>query len=401
MSGPIGEVVDNLGEKRGKTREGALRDLAAVLRQYHPAHDTALAQYEETLPGLLMQCARRGAGKKEGELAAEALAVLFVATSDGDDLWRRAGPALRKLASRCGAPGDDAAAAARAAVVRAAAMGCFVLSQSPEETYTLLSLFGKIAVGAMGDAGADDDIPAPAPVRAAALEGWSLLATTLPDDGSRVSGGRLLLPAILSALRGGGESGGSSEDADWRVAAATVAALVHESLTAHKETLEENGESYFPEPGDDDLWMAIREAVHERATVSHKRMSKAAKKEQHAAFRGFLRALDANEAPDTRLAFASGHVEVTNWVQHVHLLSFRRVLQGGLPAHLHGNDIMAAIFAEVMERDDELVADDDHHRSKSSAAGRARTRQRGKERAQRQTDKDRFLDADQCDPDDI
>ena len=216
-------------------------------------------------------------------------------------------------------------------------------------------------------------------------------------------------------------------------------ALLGEARAAEKAELEEEGESYACAEGEEELWLALRASLHRLANESSKRLSKAAKKEQHAAFRHFLRAVDASLAAfngssssgggggggddlryfdaceveaahgagaglDAKLGavvkFPGGKVECATWSDLARLSSLRQALRGGIGPHLAGNvPLLPALLGAAYEgsgladlQDLDALVGRRERRKKGSAASRKATQGRTKQRNAKRSAKGNFFD---------
>lgn len=153
-------------------------------------------------------------------------------------------------------------------------------------------------------------------------------------------------------------------------------------------------------------WESIRSSLHRLANDSSKRLSKTAKKEQHATFRRFLRTvdeftnegfseLDSKATPNATVSFIGGKVACESWLEFCKLSQLRRVLAGGLPDHLSLSEGVAALIMseslEIEEVSDEREKDS---KGKRSAGGKEKMAKRGKERSNRQQEKNSFFQED-------
>jgi len=170
--------------------------------------------------------------------------------------------------------------------------------------------------------------------------------------------------------------------------------------------------------GEAGLWPKVVSDMRRLSHASTKRMSKALTKKQHATFRRLHKAAGAllgagggaaaaeraegggpDRADGCALSFPGGSVECTTWRQMAALHGLRECARGGLGRHLGGNPTAAGLMGDSLDRDGgyggDDGADDDEFdgdtRGKTSAKGRAMTARRGKERANRQQQKDSFF----------
>mmetsp|Transcript_22419 Transcript_22419/g.30675 ORF Transcript_22419/g.30675 Transcript_22419/m.30675 type:complete len:434 (-) Transcript_22419:269-1570(-) len=368
------ESVDLLTEKRPKLREKGLEQCTAFLRGNSLMdEEDVIGSYQETLLDATVTCLRRKG--EEGERAAGLLAVIFLTLDEvSDQAWERTARRLRQLASTADEPRD---AGVRAGALVALGAGLFAgCSSDPEDTEWLQ----QTCLSAL-------ETSPHSQVCEAAFRCWGLMASTFaqPREQLRLvtSSRPPLLPLISLHL--------GRDDASLRKAAGELAVIIHEIRTSAEES--EDVGFIDSLSFDENEWNAIRNLLHERATETSKRVSKEAKKAQHATFRTWLRAIDDNEGPDETVKFRDGYVDVATWATWGRMQILRLCLRGGLGVHLKDTSRIEAILEDALVREDEL---EDHTvvKSKSSAASRAKSMGREKERQQRQAKKDSFLSAD-------
>ena len=320
-------------EKRSARREGGYRAIFKAITQYASGDDgrSALSSGWE---GLWEACAASASGSRnarpEEQYAAcrvlEAASVVF--GGDMDEVAARYNGPLKRVAAATG----------RAASVRAAALRClatchFVCGtgclEDGEDAAAVMDMCETIAGGRYRG---EDVAPS---LRAAALDCWSLLATTLNDlevSGDDTGRGLAMLPLLGGCL--------DQPDAGLRRSAGEVLALVHECRLGLGRADDEGAnatdrrygrgtwEGCSP-PEAEGAFDAASARVAELSVEGSRSMSRAARKRQRADFRDFAATVVDDEPPDEEVSFRGGRVRLTSWREVVRLGSIRHCLQGG------------------------------------------------------------------------
>jgi len=383
----VAEAIDNLSERRGATREAALRSIAEALRRYSPVVEAVLERFEETLCDHLMAALKRGG--QEGALASHVLAILFLFGSTPGALYRRAAPKLKLVAARQptkkGRRCDESIAA-----LTTLAVGCLTHAEedSGEDVDAALDFLADVVEGEA------EDLVMPDEVRTAALDAWGLVATCL-SSAARLQRSERVLPFLLHSLET--LPGGGTDSLELLSMCGETAALVYEALLESQSDAVESVAEVAS--GDEETWDRVREMFKERSRESSKKMSKQAKKEQHTLFRQLLGFMNDGDLPETRVCFGEGRqLDVTTWAGKKRLRSLRTCLQGGLPTHLAENPCMSQIFAEFWDEFGEDAAQGD--RDDYFGGSKQHTVMRDRDRAMRQREKDSFFHSENVAQDD-
>lgn len=249
----------------------------------------------------------------------------------------------------------------------------------------------------------------PTALRAAALNVWNLLATTVHylyvsgrDD---VSTGRglLLLPLLQDSLE-------QSADLALRAAAGECIAWIHTArlelgiLDTEDETSMYNTTQKQYQQGSwegsewEDTMAEIEQTMDELSNQTGHYMSKKAKKEQRAYFRDYLATLQDNQAPEQVVQFRGGSLELTSWKEIIALNFIRRCLQGGFQIQLLTNPTLQAIFgadgSTLNESGNMSQLEKRWYLSKTSEAAKSKDMDLTKKRDKRNNIKNHFLTAD-------
>lgn len=242
----------------------------------------------------------------------------------------------------------------------------------------------------------------PLPLRATALDVWTLLATTIHElyvagkDDVSTGRGLHLFPTLLECLE-------QEDDLTLRVAAGECVAWIHTARVAlGNHDGDATTQKYAPGTWEGSEWedivAEIEIVMEELSNQSGHYMSKKAKKEQRANFREYLSTLQDNEAPIHVVQFRGGSLELTSWRDIIALNYTRRCLQGGFQIQLLTNPILQVIFGAHGET---LAAHGTYSQlekrlilSKASEASKAKDMDRSKKRRNRTNAKNHFLTAD-------
>lgn len=180
--------------------------------------------------------------------------------------------------------------------------------------------------------------------------------------------------------------------------------LIFSLFTTSLLCIKDNGDEFFGGAGDAEHWESVRTSLHRLANDSSKKLSKTAKKEQHATFRRFLSSLDeftaegvseldSKSTPNAIVSFIGGKVTCESWLEYGKLSQLRRCLSGGLPDHLCQGEVAALIMSDSLQL--EHVSDQNIEHGKRSAGGKVKMSQRGKERSNKEHEKNSFFEQDE------
>jgi hypothetical protein len=249
----------------------------------------------------------------------------------------------------------------------------------------------------------------PPSLRAAALDCWSLLGTTLHDariaSGDAVDGdgdvelgrGLAILPSLASCL--------DSSDAGLRRSAGEAVSLIHEcrlrmGLDANEaDNLTER--KFRRGSWDGSEWEVtmdeVRQRMAELSVESSHHMSRQAKKEQRSTFRDFVRTIVDDEYPDEVVNWRGGKLTLDSWKGIVRVNFVRHCLQGGFQAQLMTNVTLHAMFGSALTITSGSSLSQIEKRmylSKTSEASKAADRVMAKQRRTRNNVKNHFLTSD-------
>jgi hypothetical protein len=253
------------------------------------------------------------------------------------------------------------------AALRALSMANFCCSTDEVTTEALLDLCESMAAPTFRN-----EILSPN-LRAAALDCWALLATTVHDlyiagqDDDHTGRGLLMLELLRDCLEGstatatsGTNSNNSSNNVttiELRSAAGECVAFIHEArvqLGILSSTAENATERKFRpgswqgspwEPTMDD----IQQRMSELAAESSHYLSKKLKKEQRATFREFLATVESDESPTEMISYRGASLRLQSWKEVIQLNFLRTCLQGGFQIQLLTNPTIHAMFGSALE----------------------------------------------------
>ena len=410
ISGMFEEIFEQLSEKRYTTREKALNQLLVLLSSGLRAEE--LEHNLETLLYTLCSCAKRGK-TKESALASRNVALVSISLgAERDDVFSAVEAALLHVSAR--GKGD----LAKAEAIKALALCCFVSateeSASLKTLNTLLAIFAGSSVGA----GAVSMKKAPgAPVLAAAISGWALLATTMPRSMFSSSAFDAYTSKLQPMLY--------HDSLSVRAAAGEAIALLHEMNGGPRrlsQDLREDAEAEFAEhdggeeddeedEDDDDEDEAVdsvpalefdededvASAVQRLATGYNRYKSKRERKEQRFLFRDVFRTVVNGEKPDRSLTIAGENLVFDSWVELARLGMLRGALTSGFQIHFAENTLIRDIFGLGERREMPVKLSSLEKRkymSKNSVASKELTLDRKFDRNARNNMKNAFLNSD-------
>jgi len=387
-------------EKRGARREAGYRTIFRAVTQ-HAAGPEGREALSGNWEGLWEACrssvsGTRGARPEEQYAACrvlEACSVVF--GGDADEVALRYNGPLKRAVAATG----------RAANVRAAALRClstchFVCGtgclEDGEDASSVMDLCEEVAGGRYRG---EDVAPS---LRAAALDCWSLLATTLNDlevSGDGTGRGMALLPLLAGCL--------DQPDAGLRRSAGEALALIHECRLGLGLTDDEGAnatdrrygrgtwEGCDP-PEMEGVFDSAAQRVSELSVEGTRSMSRAARKRQRSDFRDFAATVVDDEPPDEEVSFQGGRVRLSSWREIVQLGSVRHCLQGGFQIQLMTNETLREIFSATFEASGASLSQLEKRlfMSKTSEASKAADRAMARNRRARDNVKNHFLTTD-------
>lgn len=390
-------VQDYSSEKRTAHRQTRLKRLYKALTQLATG-EAGTAVVENFIDSMFttIQHALRSANSTPSEHYAACRvieAVSIVLGADNDAWVERLWPLLQRVVNT-----TQRAPAVRQAAVRAWSVSVFVGSTEVDSTEALLTLWEQVA----GKEFRNEETPVS--VRAAALDGWALLASSSLSDedlaGEENGRGLVLLPLINEALAM------SSNDArDLRSAAGQCLALIHETRLRLGNSEGENVTARRYQKGSwkgsesEEIIEVLAQQLKELSTQSGHQLSKKAKKAQRATFREYLSTVEDGEAPEEVIHLKErngAQVTITSWRLMIQVQWLRHSLQSGFQVQLLTNGTIQAILgaegldlqhlaSNMSSLDKRLIL------SKTSEGAKAEDRRLTKNRDRRERYKNDFL----------
>lgn len=252
----------------------------------------------------------------------------------------------------------------------------------------------------------------PLPLRAAAWQVWTLLATTIHElyvsgkTDESIGRGLGLLPIVSECLEADEQNSNVLKEA-----AGQAMAYIHDcrlrlgvdALDGDEHQVENTTDvKYTLGSWEGSEWEGdvdeITQTIYELAHASGHYLSKKAKKEQRYVFRDYLGMLQDNESPEVVVNFRGGTLELNKFGDIVAYEFIKRCLQGGFQVQLLTNPTLQAIFGcngavlgnsyGYSQLEKRLLL------SKTSEASKLKDQDRHKGRKKRQNVKDHFLTAD-------
>jgi hypothetical protein len=394
----IGELPS---EKRTTRREATLRKAFKALTQYATGNEGA--EYAENRQdGIVAACKysiRVGSPAEQYAACRVLEATSVILGADHPDLFEAIEPYLLRVLQS-----TIKAIPVRVAALRAMTMAVFIGTSDDVTTEHLLDICEAVTEKEYRNQ------PTPVSLRAAALDAWALLSTTVPDfyiagkDHINMGRGLAILPLLKECL----------DDAavQLRSAAGEALALIHEARL-NLGIADEQGDDtntnttqrkYSQGSWDGTEWEEVIHEIQQRiaqlAVESGHHMKKKAKKEQRATFREFQATLVDDESPQQVVNFRggpNGSLELKTWKEIVQLNFIRHCLQGGFQAQLLTNATLQAIFGAngalaefsgYSQLEKRLIL------SKTSEAAKEADQELSKKRRNRTNAKNQFLTAD-------
>ncbi|GMH96567.1 hypothetical protein TrST_g9350 [Triparma strigata] len=377
------------GEKAGRKRESGFKVLFKCLTHYAlgPGGVEVMEAFEGEVVPVVLASLRNSASEQYA--ACRVIEAIAVVLGGGNDaFFELVEPALKRIVM---ATGNQAQV--RAAGLRAWSLAAFICSTDFPSTIVLLDLCE--AASAERYRGEET----PVLLRAAALDSWSLLATTIEDSdiASEEGRGPTILPLLQKAL--------DSDSAELRSSAGECVAMIHEArlnLGVQDEDATATTRRYRRGSWDGTEFEVLIDEVKQRmaelAAESGHHMSKKAKKSQRSTFREYMSTLVDDESPMVTVAFRGGTLELKTWKEIIQLGAVRSCCQGGFMLQMSHNQYLHEIFGAdiaVLDSGDGLSnLEKRMFMSKNSEASKIRDREMNKDRKKRSNVKNYFLDAD-------
>lgn len=225
--------------------------------------------------------------------------------------------------------------------------------------------------------GESEGFKVPDTLKAAAVDGWMLLATTAPPRYMTHTLRSRLLPKFLLLL--------DSPCPELKLAAGEAIAVLNEHWVSKEG---------FAYPDEEAAVLdAILDKLQELAREGSKRMSRRDKKAQRKSFREIEASVLENEPPEEVLSYRNRSFRLTSWAKIVQVEALRDALQGGFLHHLAANpvvhdilEIEQGLFEEAQERN--VV-------HKTSELSKFRTCARTRSRRSRENAKQHFFEGDE------
>lgn len=387
-------------EKRTAKREARLKKLFKALSQYYDSGPTATRRLITHQNHIRMAClySLRQGSPSEQYAACRCLEVTSVVVAGGgrtnnddndqdshnDDEWL---DSIRPYLERAVQASSTGATQRRATPVRVAALRAWATTvlmvgsplSSSHESERLMDFCERVVFSSItstqedlgvhstlhqDDGDGDDDAEQPTTLnstekqtsmpealRAAALDSWALMATTIDDfdlagqDDAQMGRGLAILEKIKDCLE--------ATSLDLRAAAGECLSLIHEArlrLGCDREESENATHRRFRRgswQGSpwEDLMDQVKEYISELSVESCRSLNKKQRKEQKATFRDFVNTIVDDESPEEVLSFRNGtQITLETWREIVQLNFVRHCLQSGLQIQLLTNPRLQIMF---------------------------------------------------------
>jgi Interferon-related developmental regulator (IFRD) len=336
-------------EKRSKYREASLRKLFKALSQFATS-DMARELVYDQLEHVRSACLHgiRSGDPPEQYASCRVLEATSVVLGGAnlDDDNGRLDRQLRRVVDT-----STRAIPVRIAAMRALTMACF-LSHDHTDTGDTDS-YGAEALMDLWEQVASREFRGEsvgATMRAAALDCWSILATTLSDfdlagqNEEQIGRGLSVLALLRECL--------DSSSVELRSAAGECVSLIHESRlslgVSGDDSANVTARRFRRGSWDGSQWEVLMDEVRQRiaelSVTSGHHMSKKAKKEQRATFREFMATIVEDESPEESVSFRNGTLSLHSWREIIPLNYVRHCLQGGFQVQLLTNPALQSIF---------------------------------------------------------
>lgn len=390
-------AVDDLpSEKRSARREATFRKLFRALSQYATgeAGRISVENRQDTIRTSCFLGLRSGTAAEQYAACRVLEVTSVILGGDQDDFYESIEKTLRRVVMTT----VSRATPVRVAALRALSMANLICASDQEAAESLLDLCEEVA-GKEYRGHAVPDI-----LRAAALDCWALLGTTISDhhlagqDDVMIGRGLAILALLQECLE--------TKSVELRAASGECLALIHEArlnLGIAGDEGENTTERRYRQGGWEgtqweELMDEVKQRIAELSVESGYHMNKKAKKEQKATFREFMTTIVDDEAPDEVVNFRGGTITLNTWGEIVQLNFVRHCLQGGFQIQLLTNQTLQDIFGadgellgastNMTQLEKRLVM------SKTSEASKAADQELTRQRRARNHVKNYFLTAD-------
>ena len=342
----LAEVLNSIdefaSEKRSAKREARWKKLFKGLSQYATGLDASelVASQQNSLRMACLFSLRQGS-PAEQYAACRVIEVISVILGADQEDWV---DAVAKYLERV-VQVTSRAVPVRVAALRAWAMAVFVCADDGQVSERLMDYCESVAQEEFRNEST------PVALRAAALDCWTLLASTIEDaflagqDDAHIGRG----VAILNLLKDCLDSG----SVELRSAAGQCLSLIHESrlnLGCDVEESENTTErKYSRGTWEGSSWEEVMDEVQQRiselSVESGRSLSKKRRKEQRATFRDYVATIVENESPEEIVSFRNGsQLTLGTWREIVQLNFVRHCLQSGFQIQLMTNETLQLMF---------------------------------------------------------
>lgn len=321
----ISERMDLLFEKRHTIREAALTALNNVLTLRYCG--TPIDSRQETLTEGLQRVLQR-AEEKELLLALKCILLVSITIGDGRETFiNNMTDSLKKIIND---ESHTTPISARAAAVDTLSMSCFMASIKHDDLNQALSAIQTLQ-------NIFHDKNSPIDVQRAAVTGWALLATTLPDNIIKDN----LFPANIERLYQLLEE----SDIEIRIAAGKAIALLLESMgNLKKQTLGEYEDFSLDMIESKVHIQEILDALYDVMEDKSKNRSKAERKRQRATFREIISFIKSGEVPKSSVIIRGFQLVLDSWSQILQMDHMKAHLGEGYMSHMEENPNLMYIF---------------------------------------------------------
>jgi len=383
-------VDDFCSEKRSSKRESLLRQWFRGFTQYatnYSSKEAIRSKLDDIVQACQCGIKSRSGLPAEQYAACRVLEGVGILLGDEEYFEMIYDPILKRLVQS-----NHRAVKVRVAALRAIGISVYIGVEDEVITEQMMDLCEALAqVEYRGNS-------VPSFLRAAALEVWTLLSTTINDlfiagqDDVSTGRGLMLLPLLLTCLE--------QEDApELRSAAGECVAYIH---TARLQLGDDGNNDNKWKQGSweksdfEEIMAEIEQCFVDLSTQSGHYMSKRAKKEQRATFREYLGTIQDNSSPFLKVQFQGGSLELNCWKYIVALNFIRRALQSAFQIQLFTNPTLQTIFgvdANVLNSANSQYSQLEKRLflSKTSEASKAKDLDRTNKRRNRTNAKNQFL----------
>ena len=377
-----------VSEKRSTRRESGLRKLFKALTHYATGMTSAttIETYLDDVTAAAIQGLRIGDPAEQYAACRVLEALGIVLGGNHDNYFDDMEPHLTMIIMATG----------RSTMVRAAALHAlsiinFICATDDVSTERLMDLCEQVVAKTWRGQ------EVPLLLRAAALDCWALLATTIHElyisgaDDVSTGRGLILLPLIQQCLT-------ESSSMDLKTAAGQALALIHECRLKLGSDHEKFVQGSWEGSAYEVIMAELQQTISDLSTESTHHLSKKVKKEQRATFRDFRATIVDDEGPEETVAFRGGSFTVHTWKELIPLTFVRQSLQGGFQIQLLTNSSLQSIFGADANVLNAMTGMSQLEKrlllSKTSEVSKNADQQLTKERNKRNNIKNHFLTAD-------